>query len=98
MSEINDSFTVDGAPDQLNVEPEVLQRLNLSIKNANETIVPTMGTVFKESQRHIEQLVSFDIYPRFVKHQMALSARRALTSARSKYDGLGDCFCLSDPR
>ena len=33
----------------------------------------------------------------FVRHQMTVSAAKALGSDRSKYAGLGDCFVLTDP-
>ena len=87
----------DEASDPLNITEKTHQRVQANVKNVDEAILPTMVIIFKESQHEVEQLVSFDIYPRFVKHQMALSARKALTSARGKYAGLGDCFCLSDP-
>ncbi len=33
----------------------------------------------------------------FVRHQMGVSAAKALGSDQSKYGGLGDCFVLTDP-
>ncbi len=38
-----------------------------------------------------------DMYPRFVKYQVTAQATLALADHREKFQGLGDCFCLTDP-
>ena len=50
-----------------------------------------------DSQDEIERLVATDIYSRFVRHQMSMSASKALAGDRGRYAGLGDCFVLTDP-
>lgn len=61
------------------------------------TTVPAMDDIFVDAQDHIEKLVASDVYPRFVKHQVTVSAALALTQSKKTYKGLGDCFCLTDP-
>jgi PAS domain S-box-containing protein len=45
----------------------------------------------------VEKLLASDIYPRFVKHQVTATATMALADHRERYQGLGDCFCITDP-
>jgi hypothetical protein len=56
-----------------------------------------MENIFNGAQDHIEKLLAGDIYPRFVKHQITTSATVALGNDKSRFQGLGDCFCLTDP-
>ncbi len=56
-----------------------------------------MELIFADAQEYVEKLLATDIYPRFVKHQMTTSAVKALSNDRGKYQGLGDCFCLTNP-
>ena len=46
----------------------------------------------------MEKLLASDIYPRFVKHQVTAAATMALADHRERYQGLGDCFCMTDPK
>lgn len=57
-----------------------------------------MESIFAGAQEHVENILQGDIYPRFVKHQVTTSAATALSDNRSTYQGLGDCFCLTDPK
>jgi PAS domain S-box-containing protein len=57
-----------------------------------------MQDIFAHAQVHVEGLIRDDIYPRFVTHQLTTSARMALAHDRKAYQGLGDCFCLTDPK
>lgn len=57
-----------------------------------------MQDIFAPAQRHVEDLIRDDIYPRFVTHQLTTSATMALAQNPKTYQGLGDCFCLTDPR
>jgi len=59
--------------------------------------LPRMETLFNTAQDEIEALVATDIYPRFVRHQMTMSAAKALAGDRKKYAGLGDCFVMTTP-
>jgi PAS domain S-box-containing protein len=56
-----------------------------------------MDSIFLDAQRSIEKLLADDAYPRFVKHQATIQATTALAQHRERFEGLGDCFCLTDP-
>ncbi|KAL9111188.1 MAG: hypothetical protein Q9187_007950, partial [Circinaria calcarea] len=97
MSDIHHSFTSVEAPRQLNISQALIKRINMDIKQTTLTTLPSMELIFSDAQLCIENMLATDIYPRFVKHQMTVSAEKALSTARAKYGGLGDCFCLTDP-
>ncbi|TKA61050.1 hypothetical protein B0A49_10953 [Cryomyces minteri] len=97
MSEIHTSFTSPDAPRQLNLSHTTMNKLNAGIKKASLTTMPALELIFAEAEEHVEEILATQIYPRFVKHQMTLSAVRALSNDRGKYAGLGDCFCLTNP-
>jgi PAS domain S-box-containing protein len=59
--------------------------------------LPSLETIFLGAQEHVEKLLASDIYPRFVKHQVTATATMALADHRERYQGLGDCFCMTDP-
>lgn len=59
--------------------------------------MPNMESLFLSAQSDIQKLVASDVYPRFVRHQMTMSATKALATNKNKYAGLGDCFVLTDP-
>lgn len=65
--------------------------------------MPGLDNVFLESKMHVEQLIMRDIFPNFVKQQLALctSMSMAFDVERSTppvdFPGLRDSFCLSDP-
>lgn len=97
MSDIHQSFTSVEAPRQLNISQNLIKRMNMDIKQTTLTTLPSMELIFSDAQLGIENILATDIYPRFVKHQMTVSAEKALSMGRGKYGGLGDCFCLTDP-
>lgn len=98
MAFIHKQFISPGSAYQINVNGGLLKRAHKEMKTLISSAFPSMETVFTELQDQIETLVFQDVYPRFVRHQMALSATRALATDRFKYQGLGDCFCLTNPR
>ena len=97
MTEIHQSYTSNEAPKQLGVNVNVLRRINGEIRQATTSTLPSMESVFTEAQSETEALLRTAVYPRFVKYQMTNSASKALSTDREKYQGLGDCFCLTDP-
>ena len=97
MSDMHRSFTSPEAPRQLNLAPNMMKRMNVDIKQTTLTTLPAMELIFSDAQEAIENILASDIYPRFVKHQMTMSAEQALSFGRNKYGGLGDCFCLTNP-
>jgi phototropin len=97
VSEIHRKFTAPDAPKQLNLSHSMMKQMNADIKMTSLTTLPAMELMFADSQEEIESLLSTDIYPRFVKHQMTTSAVKALSGDRGRFAGLGDCFCLTNP-
>lgn len=74
-----------------------MSRVRKEIKTNLSAALPKLESIFNETQANVEEIVGSDIYPRFVRYKMALSASRALAGDRSKYAGLGDCFVLTNP-
>lgn len=97
MFEIHRNYISVNALNQINISENVLVKVNKDLKSALTTTLPKLESVFVDSQNAIERLVNEDVYPRFVRHQMTMSAAKALASDRGKYAGLGDCFVLTDP-
>lgn len=98
MSTIHKTFISPDSPSQINVNGALLKRAHRDMRSLVTTALPSLENLFTDLQEQIETLVFQDVYPRFVRHQMALSASRALGSDRFKYQGLGDCFCLTNPK
>ena len=97
MSEIHQLFTSVDAPRQINISDPMMRKIETNIRKSTMTILPSMELIFAGAEEHVKEMLCHDIYPRFVKYQMTASAARALTNDRAKYQGLGDCFCLTDP-
>ncbi|KAK5062497.1 hypothetical protein LTR84_004570 [Exophiala bonariae] len=97
MFDIHRNFISVNSPNQINISENVLVKVNRDLKSALTTTLPKLESVFVDSQNSIERLVADDVYPKFVRHQMTMSAAKALAGDRGKYAGLGDCFVLSDP-
>lgn len=52
-------------------------------------------------QKEVEMLMWRDSYPRFLKHHLAYNASKSLEWSPGRtytFKGLGECFCLTDPR
>lgn len=97
MLDIHKNFISVNAPSQLNLSNPVLTKMNKDLKSALGSALPKMESLFTSAQHNTEDLVFADIYPRFVRHQLVVSATKALAADRSKYAGLGDCFVLTNP-
>jgi len=97
MYEIHRDYISPKASTQINISDGVLSRANKDLKTSVASTLPKLESVFVDAQNEIETLVSMDIYPRFVRHQITKSAAKALSTDRTKYAGLGDCFVLTDP-
>ena len=98
MTEIQQTHTSEEAPKQLGIDANILKKANRELKEKTVSVLPSMELVFTDAQAEVEGLLRTAVYPRFVKYQMTNSAAKALSSDRSKYQGLGDCFCLTDPK
>ncbi|KZL79721.1 blue light receptor [Colletotrichum incanum] len=97
MTSIHKDFLSEDSSKQINVNGELRKSVHSNMKSLVTKTLPSMETLFSDLQESVEQDVFLDIYPRFVRYQMALSATRALASNRHSYQGLGDCFCLTNP-
>jgi PAS domain-containing protein len=57
--------------------------------------------VFGSLQSEVEMMMWRDPYPRFLKHHLAYNASKSLEwhgPGKMTFKGLGECFCLTDPR
>jgi hypothetical protein len=95
--ELHDEFVAPTAASQINVPEPVRVRTTQETKGAMNSTVPALEDLFRYAKIDIENLVYSDVYPKFVRHQMTLSAAKALGGDRKQYAGLGDCFVLTDP-
>ncbi|KAL9034675.1 MAG: hypothetical protein Q9214_006941 [Letrouitia sp. 1 TL-2023] len=98
MTEIYYSFTGPDAPKQLGVPTKLMRKINADIKTSTTSTLPSMENIFSDAQENVEHILRTSIYPRFVKYQMTHSASKALSTDRSRFQGLGDCFVLTDPK
>ena len=95
--DIHKDFISPSAATQVNLPEPLLMTANKEMRTSLATTVPALENVFLNAQADIERLVYTDVYPKFVRHQMSVSAAKALGGDRAKYAGLGDCFVLTDP-
>jgi len=98
MSDIYFSYTSNDSEKQIGIPTSMMRRINADIKTCTTTTLPSMESIFGEAQGNVESILRTAVYPRFVKYQMTNSAAKALSTDRGKYQGLGDCFCLTDPK
>ncbi|KAI8266215.1 Aureochrome1 [Colletotrichum sp. SAR11_239] len=97
MTSIHKDFLAESSSKQINVNGEMRKQVHVEMKALMTKTLPSMESLFSDLQESVEQDVFLDIYPRFVRYQMALNATRALATNRHTYQGLGDCFCLTNP-
>lgn len=97
MFEIHKEFLSSGGSSEINISESLLLQVRKEMKQSLTTMLPRFEIVFDDCSAEIERLVATDIYPRFVRHQMVISASKALATDRTKYAGLGDCFVLTNP-
>ena len=97
MFETHRDYISVHAESQINIADPMLMKVSKELKAALSTTLPKLEAIFVDSQNEIERLVATDTYPRFVRHQMTMSATKALAGDRGKFAGLGDCFVLTDP-
>ena len=95
--ELQDEFIVPPSQAQVQVADELRTKTTQDTRAAMSSTIPQLESLFHPVQTDLEQQVYRDVYPKFVRHQMTLSATRALGRDRSQYAGLGDCFVLTDP-
>ncbi|CZT00993.1 related to nonphototropic hypocotyl protein 1 [Rhynchosporium graminicola] len=97
LGSIHSTYTSADAPRQINISQSHMKHVSADIKQATNLTLPALEAIFDGAQLHVEKLLANDIYPTFVKHQITAQASLALADQRDKFQGLGDCFCLTDP-
>jgi len=98
LASIHKTYTAPDAPRQINISNHLIRRVSADVKNTTQNTFPVLEHLFTGVQEHVERILASEIYPRFVKHQITASATMALADHRERFQGLGDCFCLTDPR
>lgn len=98
LGSIHSTYTSPDAPRQINLSHCHIKHVSANIKQATNLTLPALESIFDGAQEHIQKLLANDIYPRFVKHQVTAQASLALADHRERFQGLGDCFCLTDPK
>ena len=98
LGAIHADYIAPGSTSSIGVPASIAKKASNDLKEATYTTLPSLESIFTPAQQYVEQLLASDIYPRFVKHQITASATMAMASNREKFNGLGDCFCLTDPQ
>ena len=98
---VADTFHLEeGSPEEINVSYRARIEGIQKAKNMMLVLEESLG-VFNELQRELEMLMWRDSYPRFLKHYLAYNASRSLEWYPGKaysFKGLGECFCITDPK
>ena len=87
MFDMHKDFLSPGGRDQINISEPLLLQVRKDMKHTITDMLPRLEVIFDDVSAEIERLVATDIYPRFVRHQLVVSASKALGSDRSKYAG-----------
>ncbi|KAK3306782.1 uncharacterized protein B0T15DRAFT_152591 [Chaetomium strumarium] len=104
MSYISSHFTSTTATSPLELPPEVSNTLRSNTKYCVRSALPALDKLYQDAKSTVEERLSRDLYPEFVKYQFSqcltasLAADRSLTGEfKTRYPGLGEAFCLTDP-
>ncbi|KAL8362573.1 hypothetical protein RB601_008090 [Gaeumannomyces tritici] len=105
MAAISSTFMSVAAPSPLRLPHQTSRVLNADVKHVAISILPTLETLFADARAHVEHRIARELYPAFVRTQLALATSVALAtevrhSARHfdpRFPGLADAFCLADP-
>jgi phototropin len=97
LADIHATYTSVETVKQINISYPTVKRITADVKTTTQSTIPAMEMIFASAQEHVKKLLATDIYPRFVKHQVTASATVALSDNKARFQGLGDCFCLTDP-
>lgn len=98
LLDIHATYTSPNATEPVNISETISKDLNSAVNTATSVTFYAMQDIFTPARKDVEGLIRDDIYPRFVTHQLTASAAMALAHDRKTYQGLGDCFCLTDPK
>jgi phototropin len=98
LSVIRQKYLSDESPLEVGLPSGVRKDFIQEIENCTTSTLPALTDDIIKSKTHIETLLLTDSYPMFVKHQMTTNVREALAKSKNEYHGLGDCFCMTDPK
>jgi hypothetical protein len=98
LSDIHATYTSPDATEPVNITETISSNLTSAIDTATGVTFYAMQDIFAHAQEHVQGMIRDDIYPRFVTRQLTASATMAMVHDRKTYQGLGDCFCLTDPK
>lgn len=99
LSEIQATYISPDATDPVNLPGRTLKSVGQAIEVARKHTLPNIQGIFLDAPKRVQDLIREDTYPRFVTNQITAIASQALgNESRTAYQGLGDCFCLTDPK
>ena len=81
----------------VDIPSAMMEALGPEVDKMAHVEMPEKQLLFNETQDYIETTLLANVYPFFIQQQIANSSVRAMSTDRSKYQGLGDCFCITDP-
>lgn len=104
ISQISTDFTGITATSPLGLPVELSNAIKINTKHCARSFLPPLERLYRDAKDTVEEKLSRELYPDFVKFQLtqcmksSMSASRSLTGGfRSAYPGLGDAFCMTDP-
>ncbi|KAK5653910.1 hypothetical protein OQA88_7835 [Cercophora sp. LCS_1] len=104
ISQISTNFTGVTATSPLGLPIELSNSIKVTTKHCARSYLPPLERLYRDAKVTIEDKLSRDLYPDFVKFQLtqcmksSMSVGRSLTGGfKSAYPGLGDAFCITDP-
>lgn len=97
---ISTNYTAITTATPITLPSHVSRSLNNDLRYVTGTILPGLELLFLESRNCVEYRVVQDLYPAFVKRQLALASTASLAShvrmPEAEYPGLGSAFCITD--
>lgn len=97
---ISSNYTSVTSATPIPLPNQVFRSLQNDLRYVTGSILPGLENLFLESRSCVEQRVVKDIYPAFVKHQLARVTTTSLAShprlPEADYPGLGSAFCITD--
>lgn len=97
---ISSNYTSITSATPIHLPSQVSRSLHNDLRCVTGSIVPGLENLFLESRSCVEQRVVKDLYPAFVKHQLARATTVSLAShprlPEADYPGLGSAYCITD--
>jgi phototropin len=104
LASMSDTHTSINATSPIHLPPSLSKSLNSDVKRITVSLIPGLDSLFFDSRLYVEQRIARDVYPGFIKRQLALCTSMSLSvdhsipgTPRMEYPGLGTSFCLTDP-